>query len=429
MATRAQLEADIVTYTASLNALNQRYDAAQAAGDTALAAQIAVGRAAAERLLAAAEKELAALPPLPSTTEPPGSTAAGAVADSGNTTSTPGPRLTPGEADALAGGTDSGTNPPVKTLTDTQANPAPGGAPGAGLPPDAVPGRSAATTTQIINSFDRATFAPKNNVLDQYASYTYSLSWYLLTPAVYRLLLTTKKINLPSSALLVQSGGAPVSNNGQGRNQFFGLDYYIDDFEIKSTITGRGTGRAHNAAELSFTITEPAGITLIDNLSSAVKTAYANTGVQYVAALYAMVIRFYGYDDTGKQVTASDSDNNSAVVEKIIPFKLSDLQFRVENKLVEYKVTGVATPYSVGYGSNLGVIKAPIELAGGTVKDLLTNGVVLAEVSPADGQQTTATPSTPQSTVNSSTSFLENYVNEAPKNIADTIAERESTGL
>ena len=410
MATREQLEAEIADYTAKLATLNERYDAAQAAGNTELAAQIAKGRAAAARLLAGAERELAALPPPPPPpTEPPGTTAAGAVADSGVTpaaTNTDA-RLTPDQATALTA--DKNTNPPTKTLAETQSvspaapgatNAVPSGPAGAGAPPDAVPGRSAATTTQIINSFDRARFAPKNNVLDQYASYTYSLSWYLLTPAVFKSLITTKKIKLPSDGLLVQSGGAPALVNDQGRNKFFGLDYYIDDLELKSGIAGGATRGAHNVATLSFTITEPAGITLVENLSSAVKTAYANTGAAYSAAIYAMVIRFYGYDETGKQVTASDSDNNSAVVEKIIPFRLKNITFRVENKLVEYKVTAGAHPYEIGYGSNLGVVKAPIELAGGTVKDLLTKGVVLAEVSPDDGIKTTATPATPQSNVN-----------------------------
>jgi hypothetical protein len=311
------------------------------------------------------------------------------------------PRLTADQAAALANGTDNGTNPPVKTLAETQSvttvtdagtAPVASGTVGAGTAPDAVTGVSAANTKQIIDIFSNTAFSPKSNVLDQYASYSYNLSWYLMPPTLYENLVTTKKINLPSGNLLVQSGGAPVAVNGQGRNQFFGLDYYIDNLSITSVVTGAGTGRAHNATEISFTITEPAGITLIDNLWSAVKLAYGRQDVVYAAALYAMVIRFYGYDSNGKPVTASDSDNNNSVVEKIIPFKIRNITFRVANKLVEYKVEAVAIPYSIGFSSNLGVIKAPIEITGGTVKDLLTNGVVVAAVSPDDGIATTPGP-------------------------------------
>jgi hypothetical protein len=107
-----------------------------------------------------------------------------------------------------------------------------------------------------------------------------------------------------------------------------------------------------------------------------------------------LVIRFYGYDENGKIVPASDSDNKSAVVEKIIPFRLKDIQFSVSNKLVEYQIQAQPVPYQVGLGSSLGVVKSSIQISGGTVKDLLTKGVALAEVSPADGRKTTPTPAT-----------------------------------
>lgn len=60
MATVVELQADVATYTANYITLNDRYDAAQAAGNPTLAAQISSGRAAAGRLLAGAEKDLAA---------------------------------------------------------------------------------------------------------------------------------------------------------------------------------------------------------------------------------------------------------------------------------------------------------------------------------------------------------------------------------
>jgi len=403
-------------------------------------------------------------------TQPTQTTAAADVATSDTgATQNPAPaptstgRLTTDQAATLASNTETGTNPPVKTLTETQSvdntrglpiyneegalatsrrNPEtgelytplaegrPGGEPGAATKGD--DGVTAANTQQIISAATagQSTFAPKNNVLDQYASYTYNIGWYLLTPEQYTTLQKTSKITVSQYNLLIQSGGAPAGTAGvqpelrdasgrrtgssdprsttfagsnstnAGRNPFFGLDYYFDNLEIKSTITGKGSNRAHNATELSFTVTETSGITLIDNLYKAVQSVYKKiteesvNGVPYVAAYYALIIRFYGYDQNGKIVQASDSDNNNAVVEKIIPFRLSDINFSVNNRLVEYQVKATAIPYSIGFGSNLGVIKADIEISGATVKDLLTKGVVLAEVSPDDGRQTTPTPQT-----------------------------------
>jgi regulator of replication initiation timing len=333
-------------------------------------------------------------------------------------------RLTTNEAATLASNTETGTNAPVKTLAETQSvSPSatnsnapgpdgrPGGEPGAGAAGD--DGATAANTKQILAAVQatQSEFSPRNNVLDQYASYTYNIGWYLLTPEQYTALQETSKITVSQYNLLIQSGGAPASVEGvrpelttggaaagvsksAGRNPFFALDYYFDNLEIKSTITGKGSNRGHNAAELSFTVTEPAAITLIDNLWKAVKQVYPDPAT-YVAAIYALVIRFYGYDENGKIVQASDSDNKSAVVEKILPFRLTDIQFSVSNKLVEYQVKGAAVCYTVGFGSNLGVIKSDIQISGGTVKDLLTKGVVLADVSPADGRKTTSAPATP----------------------------------
>jgi len=49
---------------------------------------------------------------------------------------------------------------------------------------------------------------PSPNVLDQFASYTYSLSLYLITPDQLKTLNNTAKINTNEWSLLMQSGGA-----------------------------------------------------------------------------------------------------------------------------------------------------------------------------------------------------------------------------
>ena len=381
--------------------------------------------------IAALQAQLAAL-------QTPTQSAASSVANSAaGTTQNPAPapsstgRLTTNQAATLAQNTESGTNPPVKTLTQTQSvSPTyyendgtsstegrPGGAPGAGATGE--DGASRANTKQIIDTVGNKPFQPKDNVLDQYASYTYNIGWYILTPEQYTKLQTSAKPSISQYNLLMQSGGAPavqpdlIDASGRrnaasdprsttyagpaaaiGRNPFFGLDYYLDNFELTSSIVGKGTGRANNVGSLKFTVTEPANITLINNLYKAVKQLYPDTAATYSTAYYALVIRFYGYDETGKIVQARNGDNNNAVVEKIIPFNLSNIEFTVSNKLVEYQVTAVGTPYDIGFGSNLGVIKEKIEVSGATVKDLMTKGAAPVAVSPDDGRASTTTPQT-----------------------------------
>lgn len=380
-----------------------------------------------EQRAADVQAQIAAIPD-----EPPAQSAASSVANSAaGATQNPAPapastgRLTTTEAATLAQNTETGTNPPVKTLTETQSvSPTyyendgtsstegrPGGEPGVGAAGE--DGASRANTKQILDTVGNKPFQPKNNVLDQYASYTYNIGWYILTPEQYTKLQTSAKPSISQYNLLMQSGGAPavqpdlIDASGRrnaasdprsttytgpaaapGRNPFFGLDYYLDNFELTSTILGKGAGRANNVGSLKFTVTEPANITLINNLYKAVKQLYPDTNATYSTAYYALVIRFYGYDETGKIVQASNGDNNNAIVEKIIPFNLSNIEFTVSNKLVEYQVTAVGAPYDIGFGSNLGVIKEKIEVSGATVKDLLTKGSTPPEVSPADGRKT-----------------------------------------
>ena len=282
----------------------------------------------------------------------------------------------------------------------------PGSTPGVG---SSAEGDGAANTRQVLATFNKKVFLPKDNVLDQYASYTYNIGWYLMSPANYKELLKTKKPNIANYSLLAQSGGAPTgttpSDAGGARNQFFGLDYYIDDLEITSVVSGKGGKRAHNAQEITFKVTEPAGITLINNIQKAVASVYKND-MKYSLAVFCLVIRFYGYDENSKIVSARNSENKDAIVEKFIPFYISNVSFRIANKIVEYDVKATPVVYHVGFGTQSGTIKAPIEITGSTVSQILNgNGTDNNSVSADDGRVDVPSPNTTQSSLQGSSDF------------------------
>ena len=137
------------------------------------------------------------------------------------------------------------------------------------------PGSS--NTQQIVsqtfgNGVQNATIIAQPNVLDQYASYTYALSWYLLSPSQYNSFTLSEPFNTTNWKLLMQSGGAPAT----GRDQYFPIDYYMDDLEIDSLIPMGGTGLPYSAMSLKWKVIEPNGITLIQKLADAVHTLYKN---------------------------------------------------------------------------------------------------------------------------------------------------------
>jgi len=261
----------------------------------------------------------------------------------------------------------------------------------------------------------------QGNILDFYASYTYSLSWYLVDPATYNKLIKSPKRNLEGYYLLVQSGGAPINNQvpaapnqtvdpqltaqtsrtaGYGRSPFFPLDYYIDNLEFNLSYGGStAAGGAATFGDLTFTITEPNGITLLDNLYRAVADLYKKKNIvkpgvdpAYSAAVYVMVIRFYGYDVDGNLVQPigrrTGVTDSQAAVEKFIAFNISNIEFKVSNKLVEYRVSGVVPSTATAFSTNRGSIPQNFQFQGTTVKEILVGTVVQQTASQAAGDQT-----------------------------------------
>ena len=343
------------------------------------------------------------------------------------------------------GNEDAGTNAETRTLNTTQAIPSPEPlgalpAPPSFLdpPPGPAPVNNATqggvgargddaaqpTTNAVRNRLDELYGGASNaiisqdNILDQFASYTYSLSWYLVDPATYNQLIKSPKQNLNGYYLLAQSGGAPINNQvptqtvdpqqaaqtqrtvGYGRSPFFPLDYYIDNFEFGINYAGSlASGGPSTFTDVSFTISEPNGITLLDNLFLAVSDLYQKKNIvnpgtvpNYISAVFVMVVRFYGYDINGNLVQPiarrTGTTDRQAAMEKFIPFVIKDINFRVANKLVEYNVTGTGVSTNTAFSTDRGSIPQNFQFQGTTVKDILVGTVVQQTASQAAGDQT-----------------------------------------
>jgi hypothetical protein len=343
--------------------------------------------------------------------------------------------LTGQMADALDQAPNGSTQPsPTSTTGQNQSTPAPNarddgptqaptsGGVGAGttsnsatsVRPDDNPETTAstknATVSAVDNVFGESTIVPQANVLDQYASYTYQASVYLMKPETFNAMVASRTKSLNGAQLLFQSGGAPVG----GRNPYFTNDYYIDKIELKSTITGKGTNAAHNVNTIKMTLIEPSGITLISNLDKAVQS-YLGTGnakKNFASQLYLLVIKFFGYDADGNLVQAGQSNGitntignavggvageliksgGTAFVEKYYPMAINKINFKVANKLVEYEIEATAPQYQIAVGQSRGTIPYNVELSGMSVKDALAGS---AEVGPSTATTTrTKTPTT-----------------------------------
>jgi hypothetical protein len=355
----------------------------------------------------------------------------------------------------------TGTNANVRPLTQTQAinnqsNRATAGAgqstadfaardprrtdlggPGAGSRGD---DNTPSTPSVLINRLDalyagNRNFIPSQaNILDNFFSYTYSLSWYLVDPTLYNNgKFPTLSKDITGYYLLAQSGGAGTgagtsgpargmtinfptgeSQNSTGsgaptgaqRSPYFNLDFYIDNLELSTVYSCNvESGGPMTNSNISFTISEPNGITLPTNLFQAVQAVYGSlpstqpknsttpaSQINYAAALYCMVVRFYGYDEAGQLVVpidnSPDSTDSSAAVEKFIFYQQNSLTYSMGSKLVEYKITGSVPSTQTGFSSNRGSIPFNMQFTGATVKDVLVGQIKQQTASQVAGDNT-----------------------------------------
>jgi hypothetical protein len=318
---------------------------------------------------------------------------------------------------------DLGTNAPTRTLEQTQGlntSEDRNGASatilgGVGSPGDDNSNgpNTRAGTQQIINSAYGAGVKPQPNVLDQYASYTYNLSWYLITPEIFDSL-SNGPPNINQWVLIAKSGGAEAQTDPSGngkRSPFFPIDYYMDNLTIESGLVGSGPGSnmaTAGAPVFNFTVTEPNGLTLPGALAGAVKDYYGREGITSaspVNAMFCMVIKFFGYDIQGNLVEAGRAGNQDgsssiasprAIVQKIYPFVIAGFDFKLSSGAVVYNITGRSPPYNFNMGAMRGMIPAQFEMVGATVGDILSgNGSEGEAIAAEDGREAKSTPTVP----------------------------------
>jgi len=191
------------------------------------------------------------------------------------------------------------------------------------------------------------------NLLHQYPSYTYGLTLHALTPADYAQLVDNPKGWRPSLTLI-----SSASRYKNSRSAYFKDDFYFEDLKISTVIAPTAETKATNGIDLSFTIIEPYGMTLIDRLLDF--SQYEVRIQNYLEVPYVLEINFFAYTDSG-QVLLNP-------LTKWFPINLREMKIRNSVKGTEYQVQ--ATPYNhQAYTQNFQTIKSAVEVTAKTVGD------------------------------------------------------------
>ena len=254
------------------------------------------------------------------------------------------------------------------------------------------------------------------NPLGDFASYTYQLSLYMVTPDAYQLFIESGRKNINSllqsssgidpntlgelgintnrtnatggAFIIAQSGGVNTEGNNY-RAPGMNLDYYIDDLSIKHMITGKATESAINITDMKFSIIEPYGFAFNTQLMQAFETIKKNSKIkdyqksvgQY-RQFFILGIRFQGYTPDGTPATpdkffSSDTFNPSAsasgVFERFFDIKITSIKFKIDGTMTRYTVTAATAPPQLAFGQKYGVVDDKISITADTAGKALSS--------------------------------------------------------
>ena len=323
------------------------------------------------------------------------------------------------DASGLPGGVDLKTEPGTPTRDDAANN-------------------STSTKQAEVNASEASLvkIIPQPNVLDDYYSYSYQISVYLCNDSQYKRLMFGNNLKLDGYQLLFQTGGAPLNRDGVrpqpaagttdqdggtvppeernypdgGRNPYFDNDFYIDSVSLENKLPAGGSGGAHFDTDLKFTLIEPQGMTLLERLRDAVENhspQNENGKVNYLAATYVMVIRFYGYDQSGNIVmpikggltVGGQTSDTQAVVEKLVPFQITNIDWTIGSKTTSYEWKCKPVGLNIAGSTARGTIPYDLQLNAASVGKLLNGQARYTSTSAPvsnPGASTTATGSLTQ---------------------------------
>ena len=209
---------------------------------------------------------------------------------------------------------------------------------------------------------------PLENPLHEYATYTYGITLFVLSKDNYNQLVNGEaSVNWNPKYSLISSGGGYK----EIRHPEFGDDFYFDNLKMQTIIGMNYNTRGTNAIELSFTIIEPYGLTLLDRLVAVGNDPRVGSG-NYVGQPYLLQIDFFGAKELG------DISAPIPKLRKRIPIQFIKFDIKVGTKGTEYNISAVPYNHSA-FTEAINSTPANFEITSSTVgeffKDQATDAI------------------------------------------------------
>jgi len=230
-----------------------------------------------------------------------------------------------------------------------------------------------------VSGTPNPTRRPKNPLAD-FASYTYQLSLYMVTPDAYDKFVNEGRKNIntlnePSGGagayLLCQNGG--INSTEKRAAGFENFDYYIDNLQIKAAVSSNATMSPTINYDMSFQIIEPYGFSFITNLKLASEQIAQYSQTKNIKDLrngsrqfFVLGIKFLGYDIDGNLMSTTGQ-----TFDRYYDILFTSVQFKLDGKATVYNIKAASIPSSVAMGSKRGLVDKGAPLTGNKVGDLI----------------------------------------------------------
>jgi hypothetical protein len=194
--------------------------------------------------------------------------------------------------------------------------------------------RLEANTATKVNDSNVPDQVPSENVLHNYASYTYGLSLHALTVEDYAKINSDPGKYVPKNVLIASAGRRGIEDFD--RQVRFNEDFFFDNLTMTTVIGMSAEARNSNTIEVKFTIIEPYGMTFMNRLINAARDMHIPN---FRDMPYLLQIDFYGYDDNGIPSKIKE-------ITKSIPIKFGSFVSKVTTSGATYDID--AFPYNHG---------------------------------------------------------------------------------
>ena len=220
-----------------------------------------------------------------------------------------------------------------------------------------------------------------SNILHEYSSYTYRISLFFLEKDDYNSLAANPDVFTPKYALM-SSGGGYAKKTGEdvkigdtiyrgiGRHPDFEEDFFIDNLSILTVVGLNSKTKATNAIDISFTITEPHGISLLDRLLSASETS-ADKSMNYMEQPYLLQDDFLSSPGDPNINNSKTQDN--LIARKRIPIKFLELKINPGTGGTVYQIRAI--PYNhVAFTMTVASVPVNFNIEASTVGEFFSTG-------------------------------------------------------